>query len=266
MTRKKKLQENNEEEHTDETWLIPYSDLLTLLLALFIVLFSMRSDDVDRTNLLFDSLNEALNTFMLFEGSGGEQSPVDPNKQPVTGNDRSEEKPSGTEDEQDAKDKKPHKGTSVNDKNEQQLQDLMNDLQEHIEENNLKAEITLNDINEGIQITLKDRIVFDSGSDHIKDNFIPSLDEFTRILTKLDNPIIIEGHTDNRPIHNSRFTSNWELSGARAAAVLHYFQNNGINPNRLRFTGYGEYKPIAGNDTAENRELNRRVNIIVLRK
>ncbi|WP_425457448.1 OmpA/MotB family protein [Bacillus marasmi] len=228
----------------------------------------MRSEDVDRTNLLFDSLNEALNTFMIFEGSGGEQTPGEPNKQPVTGDEGTEKQPTGSEDEKTDQDdeKKPQKGFSVNDKNEQQLQDLMTDLQEHIEANNLNAEMSLTDISSGIQITLRDKIVFDSGSDHIQVNFIPSLDEITRIIAKLDNPIIIEGHTDNRPIHNSRFTSNWELSGARAAAVLHYFQNNGIDPNRLRFTGYGEFKPIAGNDTPQNRELNRRVNIIVLRK
>ncbi|NMD69118.1 OmpA family protein [Bacillus sp. DNRA2] len=266
MARKRKLKKNHEEDHIDETWLIPYSDLLTLLLALFIVLFSMRSEDMDRTNLLFDSLNEALNTFMIFEGSGGEPAPGTPGKQPSTGEDGTEKQQSGTETEKNENGKKPIPGTAINDKEEQKLQDLMSDLQSHIEENNLNAEITLNDISQGIQITLRDRIVFDSGSDNIKVNFIPSLDEITKILTKLDNPIIVEGHTDNRPIHNSKFTSNWELSGARAAAVLHYFQNNGISPNRLSFTGYGEFKPIAANDTPENRELNRRVNIIILRK
>lgn len=266
MARKRKLKENHEDDHIDETWLIPYSDLLTLLLALFIVLFSMRTEDADRTNLLFDSLNEALNTFMIFEGSGGEPAPGTPAKQPATGNEETEEPQSGTENEKTDQEKKPLPGSAVNDKDEQNLQDLMSALQSHIEEYNLNAEMSLTDISEGIQITLRDRIVFDSGSDHIKVNFIPSLDGITKILTKLDNPIIIEGHTDNRPIHNSQFTSNWELSGARAAAVLHYFQNNGIDPNRLRFTGYGEFKPIAANDTPENRELNRRVNITILRK
>lgn len=256
MARKKKLKENHEEEHIDETWLIPYADLLTLLLALFIVLFSMRSEDVEKTNAMFDSLNNALNNFVIFEGSGSEEKPSP----------QSNQQKSSDGEEKNNKNSNIPAGVSVNDKDEQKLQDLMTELQNHIDQNNLNAEVTLYDITEGIQITLKDRIVFDSGSDNIKVNFIPSLDEITRIIKRLDNPIIIEGHTDNKPIHTSRFTSNWELSGARAAAVLHYFQNNGISPNRLSFTGYGEFKPIAPNDTPENRELNRRVNIIVLRK
>jgi chemotaxis protein MotB len=258
---KRKKKEKREDEHISESWLIPYADLLTLLLALFIVLFSMGSDDVQKANAIFQSLNNALNTFIIFDSSGEE---------PNNSNQQNSDTKTGTDEKKENKDEKntgtPPKGISANDKEEQKLQDLMTNLEDHIEQNNLDGEMNLTNITEGIQITLKDRIVFDSGSDHIKDNFIPILDEITKLLMKLDNPIIIEGHTDNRPIHNSRFPSNWELSGARAAAVLHYFQNHGIDPTRMRFTGYGEYQPIAPNDTPENREANRRVNIIVLRK
>ncbi|WP_318507802.1 OmpA family protein [Bacillus sp. T3] len=255
---KRKHKEDHEEEHIDESWLIPYADLLTLLLALFIVLFSMRSEDVQKSNAMFDSLNNALNTINIFDSSSGGQEPGNPNPKSTDTN---------TEDLKKLESQEPPAGTSpVMDKDEQNLQELLSELQAHINQNGLQQEITLTDISEGIQITMKDRIVFDSGSDHIKDNFLPNLGGITRILARIDNSITIEGHTDNKPIHNSNFTSNWELSGARASSVLHYLQNNGISPNRLRFIGYGEYKPVAPNDSDKNRESNRRVNIIVLRK
>lgn len=258
MARKKKLKEEHEDEHIDESWLVPYADILTLLLALFIVLFSMRSEDIEKTNAMFNSLNKALNTIVIFDSSSGGQDPGNPNPKSTEAD---------TEDEKKPENEQPPAGkTPVLNKDEQNLQELLSELQEHIDQNNLQNEISLDDISQGIQITLKDRIVFDSGSDHIKQNFIPSLDEITRILQRLDNAIIVEGHTDNKPIHNSKFQSNWELSGARAAAVVHYLQNSGISPTRLRFTGAGEYQPVAPNDSDQNRQKNRRVSIIVLRK
>lgn len=242
---KKKHHNNHEEEHIDESWLIPYADLLTLLLALFIVLFSMRSEDQAKSDAMLESLYKAFNSVSVFETDSGGQTPSS----------TSQTKPSPET-----------KSTDLVGEEEKKLQDLMKQLQQYIDQNQLNAEITLTDLQEGIQISLKDRIVFDSGSDTLKQNFVPILDGIGGMLKAVDHSIIIEGHTDNKPIHSSKFPSNWELSGARALSVLHYFQSKNIDPSRLSYTGFGEVKPLNPNDTSENREANRRVNIIILRK
>lgn len=264
MARKKRSSKHVHEEHTDESWLIPYSDLLTLLLALFIVLFSMRSEDKAKMQAMVESLYNAFNTVSVFETNSGGQTPSNTS---FTSN-QAQQKPMPNED----KLPEPTPKTGLNaqskgtDENEKRLQELMKKLQTYINEKHLNANISLTDIGDGIQITLKDKIVFDSGSDKLKRYCFPILNNIASLVQSVDNPIIIEGHTDNHPIHSSLFKSNWELSGARALSVLHYFQDKGISPNRLRYIGYGEFKPLFKNDTPAHREENRRVNITILRK
>jgi chemotaxis protein MotB len=250
MAKKKRL-DHHDDEHIDETWLIPYADLLTLLLALFIVLFSMRSEDSVKANALMESLYKAFNTISVFETDSGGQTP---NNNNFTDN-VTLPKP--------IPDQKPEDEIS---EEEKKLQALMVSLQQYIDQKQLNAVISLTDLQEGIQITLKDTIIFDSGSDVLKSNFVPTLNDIAGMIQTVDNSIIIEGHTDNKPINSSEFPSNWELSAARSLSVLHYFQSIHIDPKRLRVAGYGEFKPIFPNDTPEHREANRRVNIIVLRK
>lgn len=118
----------------------------------------------------------------------------------------------------------------------------------------------------GIVITLPDALLFDSGSASIKPQ---AYDALTRIATKLKEipgKVSIEGHTDNVPVSaNSIYKSNWELSAARAASVLHFLLRFGFSPDRFVIAGYGEYRPVAPNDTEENRAKNRRVEIIILK-
>ncbi|NRD79369.1 OmpA family protein [Bacillus sp. BRMEA1] len=263
MSRKKRHNHHEEEEHIDETWLIPYADLLTLLLALFIVLFSMRSEDKSKMDAMIQSLYTAFNTISVFDTNSGGQSPSNTGlttKQNTPGSIASQNSSAN------AKQILNQNKNQTESTDEQKLQEFMKQMQQYIDQNHLNAEIHLTDLQEGIQITLKDSIIFDSGSDQLKANFTPILDNIAKMLQTVDNSIIIEGHTDNQPIHSTQFISNWELSGARALSVVHYLQSKSINPQRMRYTGYGEYKPIYPNDTPAHREANRRVNIIVLRK
>ncbi|MCH6263924.1 OmpA family protein [Neobacillus citreus] len=254
MARKKRRTLHDEEEHVDESWLIPYADLLTLLLALFICLFSMRTEDQAKSDAMMEALYKAFNTISVFETSSGGQSPS--NTSFTDNKDNAEKLPNPID---------SSKEVPKEDTDEKKLQDLMVKLQNYIDVKQLNAEIQLTDMDEGIQIMLKDKIIFDSGSDHIKPNFFPILDGIAEMLLTVENPIKIEGHTDNQPIHSAQFPSNWELSGARALSVVHYLQTKNINPVRLNFVGFGEFKPLHPNDTVENREANRRVNIIILR-
>ena len=117
----------------------------------------------------------------------------------------------------------------------------------------------------GLLIRLNDTVLFDRGSDIIKDNALNILDKIAVVLKNETNSIRIEGHTDNLPIKTDKFPSNWELSTARATNIIKYLvEKQKMNPTRLSAAGYGEYMPISGNGTEIERATNRRVDIVVL--
>ena len=117
----------------------------------------------------------------------------------------------------------------------------------------------------GITIRLKDTLLFDSASADIKESSLETIKDIANFLTTIDNPVIIEGHTDSIPIKNSQYATNWELSTARAINIIKYLTTNyNLSPKRLSAVGYGEYAPIFDNTTNEGREKNRRVDIIIL--
>lgn len=120
----------------------------------------------------------------------------------------------------------------------------------------------------GLVVTFVSEVLFDSGMAKIRSNAHQVLDKVAVVLNEQvsDKNIAIEGHTDNEPIKKSGWKSNWELSTARATSVLHYLEGRDIKPARLQATGYGEYRPVASNDTVEGRQKNRRVEIIILPK
>ena len=139
-------------------------------------------------------------------------------------------------------------------------------------ENRLKQEISdkqvrLQMAEKGLVITFVADVLFDSGKDKLKQNALASLDKVARVLKENvpDLNVGIEGYTDNLPIKVSNWKSNWELSSARALSVLHYLaEKKGINPKRLSAIGYGEYKPVASNDTKSGRQMNRRVEVVII--
>lgn len=121
----------------------------------------------------------------------------------------------------------------------------------------------------GLVITFVAEVLFDSGKDKLRADALEKLNKLSEILntTVKDLSIGIEGHTDNVPIKHSGWRSNWELSTARAVSVLHYLADHqALLPQRLSATGYGEYRPVASNETSEGRQENRRVEIVILPK
>jgi len=119
----------------------------------------------------------------------------------------------------------------------------------------------------GLVIRLNNSILFDVGSAIIKDDALKTIDDIIETISKVDNNVVVEGHTDSTPIHNDKFPSNWELSTARATNIIAYMIKSGkISPKRLSAVGYGEYMPIADNTSNDGRLLNRRVDIIILKK
>ncbi len=143
-----------------------------------------------------------------------------------------------------------------------QLEDRLKD---EIAQNQVKVEM----LERGLVITFVAEVLFDSGKDKLRSEALDTLNKISSILktTVKDLAIGIEGHTDNVPIKYSGWRSNWELSAARALSVLHYLiDSQGIEPQRLSATGFGEYHPLDTNDTAQGRRKNRRVEIAILPK
>jgi len=128
-------------------------------------------------------------------------------------------------------------------------------------------EVSVDLMDRGLVITFVAEVLFDSGKAKLRNEALARLGKVAEVLqtTVRDLNVGIEGHTDNIPIKYSGWKSNWELSGARAMSVLHYLiDDQGLTPERLSATGYGEYRPIMPNDTAEGRQKNRRVEIVIL--
>jgi chemotaxis protein MotB len=115
-----------------------------------------------------------------------------------------------------------------------------------------------------LEIEINTDILFPSGAGGFATTAEPVLDKLAEVLKPFPNPIRVEGHTDDRPIRTAAFPSNWELSAARAASVVHQFTKDGIDPLRLEIVGFGEFHPRQPNDSNEGRNANRRVAILVL--
>ena len=137
-------------------------------------------------------------------------------------------------------------------------------LKNEIQDKQVKLDIT----KRGLVITFVDEVLFDSGKAVLKKSAYPILDKVVSVIDEKvpDREIGIEGHTDNQPIKYSGWKSNWELSTARATTVLHYLEDAGIASRKMQATGYGEYRPVASNDTKEGKQQNRRVEIVILPK
>jgi len=137
-------------------------------------------------------------------------------------------------------------------------------LQDEINNKQVKVEMQ----NKGLVITFVSEVLFDSGKAKLRKDSYSKLDKVAGVLntTVVDLNVGIEGHTDNQPIKKSGWKSNWELSTARALSVLHYLSDKSVAEPRLAAIGYGEYKPVASNDTKGGRQKNRRVEIVILPK
>ncbi len=232
MKKKKRLL-HDDDEHIDESWLIPYSDLLTLLLALFIVLFAAGTINNGKLQQIMISMNSAL--------SGQGSSLIQKENALAT------------------------KKIDLKEKETEKLHGLMEQIEDYIEARGLEKVITIKDEPKGIKLSLKDVILFESGKADLKGDSLVILKDLLDLIKQVKNPISIEGHTDNVPITNNEFKSNWELSAARALSVLYFFEDKGISSNKLQFSGFGEQNPLYPNDTVEHRQTNRRVDITILK-
>ncbi|MDO7789115.1 flagellar motor protein MotB [Desulforamulus aquiferis] len=221
------------EEHIDETWLIPYADLLTLLLALFIVLFASSTIDNDKFKAMKESLNVAFQK--------GDGLILDMNK--------------------------PSEPIEMNQNDTIKLEQLKKQLDQYIQDNNLSQELNTGLTENYVLLTIREFALFDSGSAIVKPLGREKVSVIGTILDEYPQyEVIVSGHTDSVPINNYQFESNWDLSSKRAINFMKLLlQNDSLDPKRFSAIGYGEYRPVSDNATEEGRAQNRRVEVKIKR-
>ncbi len=240
MSRRKKAPDQPE---GAPAWMTTYGDLVTLLMCFFVLLFAFSEIDAQK----FDAIMES------FQGSAGILSGGKTLNQ-----------------DQLVFDAMPEQSITKTVEEIETLQVLEEIINEYIEAEDLQFEVQVELEDRGLVIRFPDNVLFDSGRAVIKEETIGTLAFLGEVLKDpqfVSMDIRVEGHTDNIPINTAQFPSNWELSATRATNVLKFFiSTSSIDPYRLSASGYGEYHPIASNDSIAGRQNNRRVDVVVMRK
>jgi chemotaxis protein MotB len=259
----------------DERWLLTYADMITLLMALFMVLFSISSVNISKYQVLQRALQKAFMGGVLDGGKSFQQG--EPTRiQGVQSATASQQMDSsfqimshnliGKVAPKSAAQKAAEKQLAAQE--ESNLEQIKGQVDTYAQAHGFSGLIQTSIDQRGLVIRLlTDKVLFDSGHAELKTTGAPILTEVSHLLvtTKFSNAIAVEGNTDNVPISGGEFPSNWELSTARANAVLEFFIHHGVAQSRLTVVGFADQNPIAPNDSNDGRALNRRVDVVVLR-
>lgn len=259
MARDRKKQE---ESSGAPEWLTTYSDMVTLLLTFFVMLFAMSTVDQARFTDVAKSLSNSLMNLntgdSILNSSGKSIFTVDfanpSNRNRPAQNERYVE--SAEELIVDAERQIYEKEMDL----------ARDEIRQAVEEQGIGDKVEIVEGKDFILVRLESEIFFDSGSAEIRPEAYPVLNQIAEVLKNIDNEILVAGHTDNVPIHTALYRSNWELSTARATTVVRYFTEKlGLDPAKFTATGNGEYRPIADNRTPEGRQRNRRIEIMIMK-
>lgn len=247
-----------EEHENHERWLVSYADFITLLFAFFVVMYSISQVNEGKYRVLAKTLDSAFNddplnimktpalTLDPIQFGGPVMRPKNPNlgiELPDNGDDDREHSDDLTEDQEDIK------------------KVIESGFSELIKGGLLDVKGNKN----RLEIELKSKILFEPGGAILQYEAEHVLSHLAIVLSGYENQILVEGHTDNIPIKTYHFPSNWELSSARSAAVVNLFAREGIEPERMSVVGYGEFRPVADNQTKKGQQRNRRVVIVVMK-
>lgn len=285
MARSNRHQRRNHrrEAENNERWLISYADFITLLFAFFVVMYSISSVNNGKYRVMADSIIEAFNDpnkslqpvqIGLFEkeprsdhivtpldleqgGASGEMDTEDDRGTQAAGSrqTRGEADDLTLQAHPDAEKPAITEGDMI----EEIARNISEKMQPQIDE----EAISVSQSDDFIEVEINNNILFPSGSARLHNDALPVLRNLSDIFQSFNNAIQVEGFTDNEPIRTTAYPSNWELSAARAASVVHLFMKFGIRPQRLVAVGYGEYRPVASNETEQGRRKNRRVVIVI---
>jgi chemotaxis protein MotB len=259
------------EDHVNhEAWAIPYGDLVTLLLAFFVVMYAISSVNAGKYRVLSDSL------FAAFRGSPRTMNPIQVG-QPATGS-GSELESAAIQSQLSGQQRStlapvPIEGgnradgaSSVANRADQHaaLAKVADEVARAMDDLVKQNMVVVRRSEFWIEVEIKTDILFPSGSAQLNPSSTDVIQRLGAALAPFPNSIRVEGHTDNKPIKTVSFYSNWELSAARAGSVVRVLQSRGVAPERLAVIGYGEQRPVQSNDTEQGRNANRRVVVVIL--
>lgn len=258
------------EDHVNhEAWAIPYGDLITLLLAFFVVMYAVSSINEGKMRVLSDAL------MVAFGGPPRALTPVDigdysprramrENSVDLMTLSRPIPHPVGIQADLPMVRIQPSDNATAPPQQPSELAKVGHELERKLAELVREGSVRLHRGEDWLEIEIRADILFPSASADPTDPARRVIAEISGVLASVAYPLRVEGHTDNLPISTYRFPSNWELSAARAASVVHMLRGGGVMPERMTVTGFGEHRPADTNSTAEGRNRNRRVAIVVL--
>ena len=255
MARKK----NHPEPVNHERWLVSYADFITLLFAFFVVLFAASNSDQRKAGQIAKAVQVAFTEMAVFAPAGKVVPLYDSGGLPTDSNSVIGNTHSAFDATQLVNSTKPGEGGNA------KISDVKAQLETILKNEISNRSIHLSENSRGLIISLAEAGFFEPGSAVMNAKGLASVESIAATLRPLAYSIRVEGHTDNTPIHTAQFPSNWELSTTRATFLLEYLISTGkISPQRLSAVGYGEYHPIAPNNTSEGRAANRRVDVVIL--
>lgn len=226
---------------SQERWLISYADFITLLFALFVVLYALSSVSERKFRVLGDSLGSAF-------GNNGVKRPPTITQSPVI----------------DLPLRKIINSPDTQMKQREEMRGIAQDILKVMDKLVRDGQVRVTQTNSGISVEINASVLFPSGQAGLRAESEHALKQVAQVLATTQQRIQVEGYTDNAPISNSHFPSNWELSAARASSVVRLFIDTGVAAPRLSVIGYGPNRPVASNDTPEGRARNRRVTVMIL--
>ena len=242
-----------------ERWLVSYADFVTLLFAFFVVLYASAQVDKKKALVLSGAIETAFEQLGAFQSQALKPGQVPPRIVDIA----------AAASEDATADLNPPAPSSPGLQQNQKAEDfnaLRSELEKALATEISRNEVALRMTPDGLVVSLREVGFFDSGSATIKPGAEGAFARVATILKEHLCAVRIEGHTDTVPIHTSHYASNWELSTARATEMVKsLIEDHGISPERLSAAGYAEYHPVAGNDTTKGRQLNRRVDIVILK-
>jgi chemotaxis protein MotB len=242
-----------EEPVSRDRWMVSYADFITVLFAFFVVLFASRNQDSHSIKTLSKAIHYGFVDLEPFPGTAGKPDTVHPQILPV----RSLSRPAA----EDAVTRKSDEtaATGID------IEELRRQLEAAIGQELKDREVTMSVTPEGFVISLKELGFFDSGQAVLRPDAARKIEQIAKVLAQHGFYLRVEGHSDNQPIHTAHFDSNWQLSTARAMAVLMLLvDDSGLDPGKISLAGYGQYRPIADNASSEGRRMNRRVDLVVV--
>jgi len=245
------MKKREEKEPNHERWLLTYSDLITLLMIFFVIMYASSTVNATKYQQLSQSLNAA------FDGGGGKSIVGD--QSGVSALDSSATSPDKTT----ADEKTAAEITKAIEENK--MEAIKKNVDNYLKKNGLSNSVSTKIDDRGLAVSLNSTLLFDVGKSNVLGASSKKLISIGKILNNVNNYIRIEGHTDDTPISNNEFSSNWQLSAIRATNVTELLiSQSGINPKRISSVAYGENRPIANNSSQVGKAKNRTVDIIIL--